>query len=338
MAVSSIIPTLSTSIPTEIDLLGKLDAVMIRLNQCEHMADRKEANRLANIYKEEVFQIFLKNPKFGCSYFLKCSAYYDKDSLPGKVMLLILRHMADEKLDLPSIYALAELYRVNYAPCYSHTIYSKTRSFYIYKYEDYYRLGQSLGCKLCENRLDETETFEHAQKVLTRLCFDNGLRLKRDLKMLDFMYEIVIERHRADLLPTYIRWLESFECYSDLVIICDYYAEDIQSDTFRSLLLQKRNMYKKREMAQKFAYYVCKAFRYASYIIPAILFVMYITTLPISINLSMCVIIYLTLSFLAPAPLEPFKVFFSFIFGGISSVANDDDLFDAILISSFLMR
>jgi len=336
MAVSTVIPTLSTSIPAEVDLLNKFDELMIRLNRCEYIADKKEKYRLANIHKDELFQLFAKNTSFGCTYFLKSSAYYDKDSLPGQVILIILRYMADEKQELSSIYALAELYRINYAPCVSHTIHLKTRGFYIREYTDYYRLGQSLGCKRCESRVNETEAFAYAQKVLTRMCSDNGLRLKRDFEQLTIMREIVIDRHRADLLPTYIRWLEFFERYTELVAICDYYAEDIPSKTYQNLLLQRRDMYKKKARVQSFTYYTYKAFCYASYIVPIILCIVYANKLPLAVNLSMGVIVYLILSYLAPAPLRPFKTFFSVIFGGIAGAANDDDLFDAILISSLL--
>ena len=338
MQVSTVIPSIRAVDDEFESLIKKMDQLVIRFNQYDNMPDKKAASKLANALAPNIFRLFKEDVSFGCYYFTHCVRYYDSKSYLGQTILLILQKMAYEKLDIESVYTLAELYRVNYAPLKTFIVKAKNRTFVLNNVDDYYRMGASLGCRKCQARIDESKAYSDAKYVLIDNCRNEDLKFKRDMEQLSIMEDIVINHNRADLLSDYILWLQMSKLYTRLVSVCDYYLNDPYFEDKNGALQKKKDRYKKEAFLEKLQYYVYKIFTAASFIIPAIFIILYFQKFPINITCSMAFIIYLVLSYLAPAPLYPFRKLLHILFGTIQDVVNDDDLWDCIMICSLLSR
>lgn len=336
MYSSTVIPSVRLVEDSYKTLIERMDQLVITFNQYDNMPDKKASLQLANALAPKMFQLYKEDIAFGCYYFSRCVRYYNAKSYLGQTILLILRKMAHEEHDVESIYMLAELYRVNYAPLKTAIIEAKGHHFVLNRTDAYYELGAFLGCKKCQERIHETKAYSHAKYVLIDNCSNEDLKYKRDMEQISIMEDLVINHNRADLLSDYALWLQTCGLYSRLVALCDFYLSDPDYEDKGGALQKKRDRYKKEAMLEKLQYYIYKIFTVASFIIPVVFIFLYFQKLPFNVTASMAFIIYLVLSYLAPAPLYPFKMLFHMIFGGIQGVANDDTLLDCLLIYSLL--
>jgi len=338
MCVSTVIPSIHAVDTSFESIIERMDQLVITFNQYDNMPDKKESLRLANALAPKMFQLFKEDTDFGCYYFLNCVRYYDAKSYLGQTILLILKKMAYEEHDAESVYTLAELYRVNYVVLKNIVIQAKGHTFVLNSVKAYYQFGSFLGSKKSQERIAETKAYSNAEFLLNENCSNGALRYKKDLEQLAIMEDIVINHNRADLLSDYILWLQVHEFYSRLVAVCDFYLNNPDFEDKNGALKKKRDRYKKEALLERLQRYVYKVFTAASFVIPGLFILLYFQKLPFNVVCSMGFVIYLVLSYLAPAPLFPFKMIFHAVFGAVQGVANDDDLWDCIMICSLLSR